>query len=455
MLRKTLAAIIALTLIFTTVAPPSYAAKAIVLSDQELDTVYAQGFSGFEFGSFIQPSSIIKPSSHNSGLNKIATPSSSQQIHTKNNSNIKSIQFGTTSNGPRQGSTSQGPAPILNPLDHTVAPILQQTDQISNPSPSGKTNISSSTNTSTDINDLPQNFGKTAANLLSSPSDVSVAKEVSNNPASQVSVNDLNSVEILNNASTLPGANDLDQFNSAVDSSSSNNTPADVMGTNTFPTANEISQANDMASIPANLFPVDNSASGIAVNNLEANNSTPTDNLTPMDNPTPTDNLAPADNPAPNAIAPIENSTPVALTNNTATPEATSSAANDTNTLPSPNNTVNQPAQLQLVATQGPSGEFDIGGYFVPSDPTDGLAPPEVQTPGVPTNTVPIGNGGVNIVEVGAFSQQYLSAFVNVNAAGSIVPIILNITININSTVNGLTNSNSLNISNHNFFTIQ
>jgi hypothetical protein len=61
-------------------------------------------------------------------------------------------------------------------------------------------------------------------------------------------------------------------------------------------------------------------------------------------------------------------------------------------------------------------------------------------------------NGDNNVVMIQDSSQQYLSSLVNINAAGSVVPVQLNITVNINSTIENLTNSNKLELSNNNQF---
>jgi hypothetical protein len=61
----------------------------------------------------------------------------------------------------------------------------------------------------------------------------------------------------------------------------------------------------------------------------------------------------------------------------------------------------------------------------------------------------PVGNGSYNVVVVDDLAQQNLSSLVNVNAAGSVVPILLNITININSTVESISNQNSLDLNNY------
>jgi hypothetical protein len=59
------------------------------------------------------------------------------------------------------------------------------------------------------------------------------------------------------------------------------------------------------------------------------------------------------------------------------------------------------------------------------------------------------GNSGSNVVMVDDYAQQHLSSLVNVNAAGSVVPVLINIVININSTVDVLSNTNTLNLNNY------
>ncbi len=57
--------------------------------------------------------------------------------------------------------------------------------------------------------------------------------------------------------------------------------------------------------------------------------------------------------------------------------------------------------------------------------------------------------GTNNVVMVTDSSQQNLSSLVNINAAGSIVPVLINIVININSKVDNLANNNNLDLSNY------
>lgn len=68
----------------------------------------------------------------------------------------------------------------------------------------------------------------------------------------------------------------------------------------------------------------------------------------------------------------------------------------------------------------------------------------------MPTSMLPLtANNGSNIVNVSDSSQQYLSSLVNVNAAGSIVPVMLNITVNINSNIGTISNNNTLDLRNY------
>ncbi len=74
-------------------------------------------------------------------------------------------------------------------------------------------------------------------------------------------------------------------------------------------------------------------------------------------------------------------------------------------------------------------------------------------------NVIPIPfsttGGGINSVNVTDTAQQQLSAFVNINAAGSIVPVQINLTVLMNSTVGNVNNSNDLKLSNYSIFQIQ
>jgi len=62
---------------------------------------------------------------------------------------------------------------------------------------------------------------------------------------------------------------------------------------------------------------------------------------------------------------------------------------------------------------------------------------------------------GMNTVIVAAQAQQHLSALVNVNAAGSVVPVLLNLVININSKIQEISNENHLNLDQFYKFNIQ
>ncbi|MBF0330506.1 MAG: hypothetical protein HQL17_01110 [Candidatus Omnitrophica bacterium] len=55
-------------------------------------------------------------------------------------------------------------------------------------------------------------------------------------------------------------------------------------------------------------------------------------------------------------------------------------------------------------------------------------------------------NGNINSIVLSDMAQQNMSSFVSVNAAGSIVPVQINFTVLINSTVQSITNNNTLSI---------
>jgi hypothetical protein len=64
-------------------------------------------------------------------------------------------------------------------------------------------------------------------------------------------------------------------------------------------------------------------------------------------------------------------------------------------------------------------------------------------------------SSGTNVVNISDSSQQFLSSLVNVNAAGSIVPIQINIVINIDSAVQSIANTNNLDLKNYFKFSIR
>jgi len=132
-----------------------------------------------------------------------------------------------------------------------------------------------------------------------------------------------------------------------------------------------------------------------------------------------------------------------------------------------------QPASTGNVST----GSYDPVSSVVIPVTTGGLSAPETME--VNTNTASTGSeasgdtniaallaqggsgmlnpsstSGVNVVVVDKTAQQYLSSLVNVNAAGSIVPVMINIVININSTVSNISNANNLDLSSYSAFTL-
>lgn len=63
-----------------------------------------------------------------------------------------------------------------------------------------------------------------------------------------------------------------------------------------------------------------------------------------------------------------------------------------------------------------------------------------------------LGNNTLNSVSVEDSSQQNLSSLVNINAAGSVVPVQLNLTIIMNSTVGNVESNNNLNLNSYSTF---
>jgi len=119
------------------------------------------------------------------------------------------------------------------------------------------------------------------------------------------------------------------------------------------------------------------------------------------------------------------------------------------------------PIQIDVVATPGQDNPLQIS-MSSPTDVVEGLVPDAPDVPNVDDIAAAFNGAGgralagpSNIVHVDDYSQTNLSSLVNVNAAGSIVPVVLNITININSTVESLKNTNTINISNFTNFSFQ
>lgn len=119
---------------------------------------------------------------------------------------------------------------------------------------------------------------------------------------------------------------------------------------------------------------------------------------------------------------------------------------------------------VEQMPAADPLAVFDQPGLGAPSD-LAGDAASEVSDAGTLTDsslgapisisasevTPPAGqpSGAQNLVYVGNTAQQYLSSLINVNAAGSVVPILVNFVININSTVQNIQNTNKLNFEDH------
>ncbi|MCM8775676.1 MAG: hypothetical protein NC930_04925 [Candidatus Omnitrophica bacterium] len=118
-------------------------------------------------------------------------------------------------------------------------------------------------------------------------------------------------------------------------------------------------------------------------------------------------------------------------------------------------NDSNVPAANNLLS--GSFGEESLNNNssdFSETPRTIDLYTPTTPEASLPTVTA-LNRSGMNVVLIGDQSQQYLSALVNVNSAGSLVPILINLVINIDSNVGSLSNHNELNFEDHYRFQIR
>ncbi len=393
MVKKILSALIASTFAITSIATPSYAAKAFVLSDEQLDNVHAGGLnvSFFEFfrtsTNFRSPANNVNPkqAANNSGNNLNTSNSSSNNlIQTSQNPNVQILSVGPTNQTPQGANTN------------------------------------SSTNTSTNPNDLSPNFGNDAANQLSSPSPNVPLPESTNNSSGNTSISNFNTTPLLSAGAGLSNNEGAgDQLNSSLaNSPASTATPANTSAGQNFPSAGEISNNNGIPDVASSLLPNNPEPTNLAANNVASNN--PTSNNINTE-PQTVDQ---------NAITPTNNNTPTG--NNTASLQPSIQ-------------------QLDVFAQQNPNGQLDVA-IGIPVDPTNDLPIPT--TPELPSGNLNIfpNGGGVNIVNVADDSQRNLSALVNIASAGAPTFVQLNLYYINNSTISNLSNSNQIDFSNFNTF---
>jgi hypothetical protein len=108
------------------------------------------------------------------------------------------------------------------------------------------------------------------------------------------------------------------------------------------------------------------------------------------------------------------------------------------------NITVTTDNVVQAVDALTLSGPGNISNVPSNLSPTTLLNQLPISAPSKPMAALMPGNLGGNMLVIGAQSQQHLTSIANVNAAGSIVPVMINFVVNINSKVNNLTNQNNL-----------
>jgi hypothetical protein len=98
--------------------------------------------------------------------------------------------------------------------------------------------------------------------------------------------------------------------------------------------------------------------------------------------------------------------------------------------------------QVDAGATQNSDPLTEVSPALGSNGPQQLTAEPDQSN----VNLLPSVNPGANVVAVDDTAQQYLSSLVNVNAAGSIVPVLINIVIDMNSKVEELSNTNRIDL---------
>jgi len=255
MFRRIAASLIIVTLTLTSSVPRSFAAQAIVLSDQELDSVYAAGFniSFFQSPASINPFATAFNNAKGSSSSNVSNNSNNQTTQSNNpNVQILSVQPVTPKNSnvsQNQSSQSQSPestAAILNPIQ----------TQNETPIATGNANIQTSNNTSTSndatVNDVQNSFqpglGESASSLLSS-NTTTQDSGLTNVPQNLLTPPNSSSPEqsAANNSSVA----DNTPIASATNTPTDNPTPTDNTNTNTL--SNPLNTNNTQTNSPASL----------------------------------------------------------------------------------------------------------------------------------------------------------------------------------------------------------
>jgi hypothetical protein len=191
----------------------------------------------------------------------------------------------------------------------------------------------------------------------------------------------------------------------------------------------------------------------------DVSNQTPVLNLTPISEVSKI--IEPVKPVSVNEIDKVEVLSPAQITNNPV------GVLNDISQAATPTETISGVSQpLPVIAQAKPQSTLDQTQPSVVSstkstnigtNTTESVTPsstPQVSSQAISVQAPAAVNSGMNMVVVGSQSQQYLSSLVNVNAAGSIVPVLLNLVININSSVGNLTNVNKLNLTDYSRYQI-
>ena len=405
----------------------TYAAKSIVLSDAELDSVYAEGFSfdiDVAFGNIndyltnsqitstvkpVEPQNTIQPGlaqTNNPGVN-----SQPQNLNTNIISPVPGLNLTSSVNIPTIPTTVSSVSNVV-PVTPTVVPNASQLVQ-----------------------------GEVNKVAVGSNNSVSSQPQIVSIPKIDIPVQGLNPTATVNIPST-----------SAVANPASNVVPSTPVIPTVVPNVSPLVQGEvNKGAVGSN-----SSVSGqtqvqpqiVSIPKVDI----PVRELNPIEAVNIPTTLATAS--SVNNTVPAKTSVPVIPTVVQNIPNSA-----DKNGL--------SPLQFDIVAGSNADGQLhvdvDSPTAFNPGEAIVSAVTNNVEIPNMPTqqfnpgvySVSPNGTTGNNIVVVDALAQQNLSAFVNVNAAGSIVPVLLNITININSTVGNISNANNLDLQNYYRFQIR
>jgi len=488
MIRKSLSAFLVVTLI-TSNTQILFAAQHRILSDEELDEIHAGGLN-FDFNNVLGSAGNTANNMANGSISNTSNnnlPSTS--LISVGNSKVQFIQppqiISKSSNAnentvksPLDNTTPPLKNDILNSKSNDASSIFNELSQKNNNTSSSFSSKETTLNNTTISNSFGmggqlQNPIETASITQTtdpnSPVEIppqlaelmGVVSNFDNSASTQedglINLNDLATIEALKNT-IAQNQNTDNAISSPININTSSNTtaPSDSQPLQLASSTplNDTVLTQPLAS-PSSLTPA--AETNMAINTTSSTNT----ETSPMQL-------------ASNAT---QNNSALSLLESGSGPvnSLTSSETNPTEPITTPGNISNNPSSQQVASnnTPNPSApiQFDVvvdpkGGVslgltnnFNPKDNLPDTNLPSTEDLLAQANSKlslgSSGNGGLNVVNVADQSQQFLSSIVTVNSAGSTVPVQINLTVIINSTVGTLSNVNDLKISNFTTFQFQ